>query len=348
MTSLAVVPPPRSEEQLEELLTRPTAETVEAVSRLAGDVLVLGAGGKMGPSLARLAQRSLQAAGLSHQVVCVSRFSDAAVADRLRSAGIDVVPCELLDRNQLAALPDAPNIVYLAGFKFGASGAPHLAWAMNCLLPALVAERFSGARIVALSTGNVYPYVSPETGGADETTPPSPIGEYAQSCLGRERMFEHASTRDGTGVLLVRLNYATDLRYGVLVDIARKVAAGEPVDVSMGWVNTIWQGDANAVVLRSFDLCSTPPAVLNLTGPETISVRETAEGLARLLGAPEPRFAGAESSVALLSDASRCHSLFGRPQVPFETLLAWTADWVARGGATLGRPTRFETRDGTF
>lgn len=348
MTISPAVPPPQSEQELEELLTRPTAETVDAVSRLAGDILVLGAGGKMGPSLARLAKRSLEAAGLSHRVVCVSRFSDAAVAERLHTAGIDVIPCDLLDRTQLAALPDAPNIAYLAGFKFGASGAPYVAWAMNCFLPALVAERFRGSRIVALSTGNVYPYVPPESGGADEATEPSPIGEYAQSCLGRERMFEYASARDGTRILLVRLNYATDLRYGVLLDIARKVMKGEPVDVSMGWVNTIWQGDANAVVIRGFEHCSAPPTVLNLTGPEMISVRETAERFALMLGAPAPTFVGSESDVALLSNAHRCRSLFGPPQVSVETLLAWTAGWVATGGATLGKPTHFETRDGKF
>jgi nucleoside-diphosphate-sugar epimerase len=339
---------PRSEAELEELLTAPSEATVEAVASLDGDLLLLGAGGKMGPSLARLARRSIVEAGLPHRVLCVSRFGSGDLAGRLRADGIETIACDLLDREALAALPEAPNVIYLAGFKFGASAAPHRTWAMNAYLPAIVAERYRGARIVALSTGNVYPQVPVDSGGATEQTPPAPVGEYAQSCLARERMFEHMAEAHGTRSLLVRLNYATDLRYGVLLDIATRVHRGEPVDVSMGFINTIWQGDANAILLRAFPLCAAPPAVLNLTGPETLSVRQAASALAVLLGAAAPRFAGGEAETALLSDASRCHELFGPPAVGSSTLLEWTAAWVGRELPTLGKPTHFETRDGRF
>jgi nucleoside-diphosphate-sugar epimerase len=339
---------PRGEEELEELLSAPTPETVAAAARLGGDLLVLGAGGKMGPSLARLARRSIDEAALAHRVICVSRFGSGDLAERLRGDGIETVACDLLDRQALASLPDAPNVLYLAGFKFGASGAPHRTWAMNAYLPAIVAERYAGARIVVLSTGNVYPQVTPRTGGATEATPPAPVGEYAQSCLARERMFEYMAEACGTRSVLIRLNYATDLRYGVLLDIAERVRRGAPVDLGMGWINTIWQGDANAVVLRAFELCSAPPDLLNLTGPELLSVRETACELARLLGRPEPRFEGEEAETALLNDASRCHALFGLPRVAASTLVQWTAAWVGCGRPTLGKPTHFETRDGRY
>jgi nucleoside-diphosphate-sugar epimerase len=338
---------PRSEEELETLLSTPTAGTIDAASRLDGDLLVLGAGGKMGPSLARLAKRSLEEAGAPHRVICVSRFSALDVPAQLEGFGIETIAADLLERDQLDRLPDAPNVIYLAGMKFGTSGAPALTWALNCYLPAIVAERFRTARIVALSTGNVYPFVPIASGGADEETPPDPVGEYAQSCLGRERMFEYMASKHGTRVLLVRLNYATDLRYGVLLDIAQKVHQGEPVDVSMAAVNTIWQGDANGVLLRAFELCANPPDVLNVTGPEAVSVREAALRFAELLGSAA-RLTGTESDVALLSTASRCHTLFGPPRIPVDTLVEWTADWVRTGMPTLDKPTHFETRDGTF
>jgi nucleoside-diphosphate-sugar epimerase len=338
---------PQSDEELEALLSTPTPETVEAASRLDGDLLVLGAGGKMGPSLAKLAKLSIEEAGASHRVICVSRFSASDVPAQLESIGIETITADLLDPSGLARLPDAPNVTYLAGMKFGASAAPGLTWALNCYLPAIVAERFRAARIVALSTGNVYPFVPTSSGGADEATPPAPVGEYAQSCLGRERMFEYMASKHGTRVLLVRLNYATDLRYGVLVDIAQKVYRSEPVDVSMSRVNTIWQGDANAVLLRAFDLCDNPPYVLNVTGPEAVSVREVALRFAERFGR-SARVVGTESDVALLSDASRCHALYGRPRVPVDTLVEWTAEWVRREMPTLDKPTHFETQDGKF
>jgi nucleoside-diphosphate-sugar epimerase len=345
---LNTIDAPRSEAELDELLSAPTPETVEAVSRLEGDLLLLGAGGKMGSSLARLAKRSIEAAGLGNRVICVSRFGSGDVAAKLRDDDIETISADLLDREQLAAVPDAPNVVYLAGFKFGASAAPHRTWALNALLPALVAERFSDARVVALSTGNVYPQVPVAAGGATEHTPPAPIGEYAQSCLARERMFEYMAETHGTRSVLIRLNYATDLRYGVLVDVAGKVFRGEPVDLTMGWINTIWQGDANAVLLRAFELAAAPPDILNVTGPELISVREAALELASLLGRPEPLFTGTEAETALLNDAGRCLQLYGAPRVPAKRLLEWTAAWVADDMPTLGKPTHFETRDGRF
>lgn len=339
---------PRSESELDDLLTTPSEATVAAVGRLDGDLMLLGAGGKMGPSLAVLAKRSIDAGGFDCRVVCVSRFGSGDLAQRLNEHGIETISCDLLDRNQHAHLPAAPNILYLAGFKFGASAAPHRTWAMNAYLPAIVAERFTGSRIVALSTGNVYPQVPVGSGGATETTPPAPVGEYAQSCLARERMFEYMAEAHGTRSVLVRLNYATDLRYGVLLDIAGRVYAGEPVDVSMGWINTIWQGDANAVLLEAFELCAAPPVVLNLTGPETISVRDAANELARLLDRPEPETVGTEAEAALLNDASRCHALFGTPRIEAQTLIEWTAAWVSSAQPTLGRATHFETRDGRY
>jgi nucleoside-diphosphate-sugar epimerase len=338
---------PRSEDELDDLLTEPTPETIEAMRRLGGDLVVLGAGGKMGPSLARLAKRSIDEAGASHRVICVSRYSSAQIPEQLRLHGIETVAADLLEEDQLRRLPDAPNVLYLAGMKFGTSGAPELTWALNCYLPAIVAARYRGARIVALSTGNVYPLVPASSGGASEATPTGPMGEYAQSCLGRERMFQYMSSRHGTPVLLVRLNYATDLRYGVLLDIAQRVDAGEPVDLSMSWINTIWQGDANGILLRAFDLCATPPDVLNLTGPELVSVREAAHRFGSLLDV-RPVFAGTESDLALLSDASRCERLFGRPRVSVETLIQWTAEWIRGRLPTLDKPTHFETRDGAF
>ena len=330
------------------MLSAPTPETVDAVSQLEGDLLILGAGGKMGPSLARLARRSLDEAGLAHRVICVSRFGTGNLDEQLRGDGIETIASNLLDRGALGALPDAPNVIYLAGFKFGASEAPHRTWAMNAYLPAIVGERYAAARIVALSTGNVYPQMPTDDRGASETTTPAPVGEYAQSCLARERMFEYMAEAFGTRSVLIRLNYATDLRYGVLLDIADRVWRGVPVELAMGSINTIWQGDANAVLLRAFALCSTPPDVLNLTGPEVLSVRETAQEFARLLGRPEPQFEGEEAGTAFLNDATRCHTLFGPPRVSASTLIEWTAAWVAGDGPTLGKPTHFEARDGRY
>jgi nucleoside-diphosphate-sugar epimerase len=253
----------------------------------------------------------------------------------------------LLDDEALQRLPDIPNVLYLAGMKFGTAGQASLTWAINVHLPALVCRKFARSRIVAFSTGNVYGLSSPSSGGSRETDPPAPIGEYAMSCLGRERIFEHFSRARATPVTLIRLNYACDLRYGVLVDLARKVHQGAPVDISMGWFNTLWQGDANAMTLGCFDHAASPPLTLNLTGPECLNVRETCERLGQLLGR-KPVFTGVEAPTALLSDAGRAFGLFGQPRVSSDRLLAWVAAWLRRGGPTLDKPTHFEARDGRF
>jgi nucleoside-diphosphate-sugar epimerase len=338
---------PQTELELDELLTRPDDRLVEDSRTLEGDILVLGAGGKMGPSLAVLARRAIDAAGVTNKVIAVSRFGDAVLARSLSEQGVETISADLLDREALKRLPDCANVIYLAGMKFGSTAAPGRTWAMNVLLPALVAERFSASRIVALSSGNVYPFVDPATGGATEETEPAPTGEYAWSCLGRERMFQHAAESRSTRSVLVRLNYATDLRYGVLHDVARSVFEDTPVDVTMGWLNTIWQGDANAVVLRAVTQAATPPLVLNLTGEKTISIREAAARFGELLG-KEPRIVGEEASTALLNNAGRCREMFGPPTVTEEEIATWTADWVRRGGRSLGKPTHFDARDGIF
>jgi dTDP-4-dehydrorhamnose reductase len=340
---------PDSEATLEEYLSRPTAATVRALAELEGDLLILGAGGKLGLSLARMARRALDEGGKADaKVIAVSRFGNPSTPARFRAVALETLSCDLLADGALEALPDAATIVYLVGMKFGSTSDPGLTWAMNTYLPGLVAQRYKHARIVALSTGNVYPLVDVRGGGSLESDPPSPVGEYAQSCLGRERLFTYSSCRVGTPVTLVRLNYANDLRYGVLVDIALRVARGEPVDVTTGHVNVIWQGDANAAILQSFRLCASPPAVLNVSGPEMASVRWLAIRLAELLGAPPPTFSGEESETALLSNCSKQFALFGYPSVPLGRLLEWTADWIKSGRPLLNKPTGFQTRDGTF
>lgn len=341
--------PPDSEAALEAYLSRPTPGTLGALADLDGDLLILGAGGKLGFSLANLARRSLGEGGRSQRrVIAVSRFGDAATRAAFEAVGVQTLARDLLADGALDALPEVPNVVYLVGMKFGSTSDPGATWAMNTHLPGLVARRFRRSRIVALSTGNVYPLVDVRSGGSVEADPPGPIGEYAQSCLGRERMFLYGSQRDGTPVTLVRLNYANDLRYGVLTDLAVKVARGEPVDLTMGCVNVIWQGDANAAILQSFGLCASPPAILNVSGPETASVRWLATRLAELLGASPPLFVGEEAQTALLSNCARQHALFGYPCVPLGRLLEWTAAWVTQGGRLLQKPTGFQKRDGTF
>ena len=332
-----------SVEALDEFLTRPTRALVDDLAALDGDLLILGVAGKMGPTLARLAKR----ASPSRRVVGVARFSDPAVRDRLAEHGVETIACDLLDRDAIAALPDAPNVIFAAGHKFGASGAPALTWAMNTHVPALVAERYRAARIVAFSTGNVYGLVPVGGAGASEATTPAPVGEYAQSCLGRERMFEYFSQRHGTPGRIVRLNYAIDMRYGVLVDVAAKLQRGEPVDVTMGHVNVVWQGDANAMALRALDRVSTPPWIVNVTGPETLSVREVCRRFGELLQRPA-RLVGEESAAALLNNASIGLAQLGPPRVSADELIERVADWVARGGRSLDKPTHFESRDGKF
>jgi len=335
------------EAQLEELLARPSPADVAFARTLAGDVLVLGAGGKMGPSLARRVKRACEAADVKRRVVAASRFSEPGLVESLERDGIEAVACDLLDPASLDRLPAAGDVLFLAGRKFGSAGRPDLTWAHNTVVPTHVARRFASARIVVFSTGNVYPLVDASSTGSVETDPPGPVGEYAQSCLGRERVFEYFSREQGTRCLLFRLNYATDLRYGVLADVARKVWAGEPVDLTVPKVNAIWQGDANSYAFRALGLALSPPSVLNVTGPGSIAVREAAQLFARRFGR-KARFAGEEGPVALLSDASRCRASLGEPEVSLERLVEWTAAWVEAGGRDLGKPTKFERSDGRF
>lgn len=341
---------PATQEELEEALSRPTSGVVDVLGRLDGDILVLGAGGKMGLSMATMAVRASRTPGASgvsaRRVIAVSRFHGGV--EPFHAAGVETISLDLLEDGALESLPQVPNILYLAGMKFGSSGAQPMTWAMNAHLPGLVARRFTGSRIVALSTGNVYAF-SPLSGkGSAEIDPLGPVGEYAITCLGRERMLSYYSERAGTPVTLIRLNYANALRYGVLVDIAQRVLAGEPVDVTMGAVNVIWQGDANSFILQSFSLCASPPAVLNVAGPEVLSVRWVAERFADLLGVAAPRIVGTEAETALLSDATQMTERFGQPGVPVEMLMEWTAHWLRDGGALLGKPTGFQVRDGKF
>ncbi|MGH9611997.1 MAG: NAD-dependent epimerase/dehydratase family protein [Bryobacteraceae bacterium] len=339
--------PIHTEEDLEERLSRPTEADSAALAAMDGDLLILGAGGKMGPSLARLARRSAEKAGISKRIVAVARFTNQNLIAQLNSSGIETISCDLLDPGILAELPDAPNVIFMAARKFGTTGSEHLTWAMNTYLPGLVAERYRESRIVTFSTGNVYGLSLAEHGGAVEITPVAPEGEYAQSALGRERMFEYASHTWGTPVVILRLNYAIDLRYGVLLDIGSAVFERRPIDLRMGLVNVIWQRDANSVCLRSLNLCSSPPTVLNLTGPETLSVRYIARQFAKLFGI-EPVFTGEEAGSALLSNAAKAHQLFGYPSVTPAEMIEWTANWIGRGGPTLDKPTQFSVRDGKF
>lgn len=337
----------RDEDHLEELLSEPTSGATETLSALDGDVLVLGAAGKMGPTLCHMARRALDAAGSKRKVIAVSRFSDEAAEAKLQAWGVETHAADLLAPRAFEFLPDAPLVLYLAGRKFGSEGDLGLTWAMNTFLPGLVARRYHASRIVAFSTGNVYPLSSPALGGSVESDPPLPVGEYAMSCLGRERIFAYYAQQNVTPTALLRLNYATELRYGVPVDIAGKVWRGEEIDLAMGAVNVVWQGDANAWALQALGAASTPATTLNLAGPETLSVRRIAEFFAKRFDRPA-LFVGEEAGKALLSNAQTTHARFGYPRVPVQTLLEWIADWTQRGGSTLEKPTHYETRDGRF
>jgi nucleoside-diphosphate-sugar epimerase len=334
-------------QQLEDVLSRPSEADVRAMAEMQGDLLLLGVAGKMGPSLAHRARRACEQGGIQKRIIGVARFSNPAYEAELRGWGIETIAADLLAPGALEKLPDVPNVIYMAARKFGSTGAESLTWAMNTFLPGLVAQRYRDSRIVAFSTGNVYPLTPVLHGGPTETSPLGPVGEYAQSCLGRERMFEHYSLQYGTKVAVVRLNYAVELRYGVLVDIGRKVFARCPVDLRMGHANVVWQGDANSVVLRLMAHCQSPPFVLNLTGPEIIAVRWVAKKFGERFGV-EPVLEGEESPTALLNNAGLCQKLFGYPAVSVEQMIDWIAGWIVAGGESLNKPTHFETRDGKF
>ncbi|MFI5233066.1 MAG: NAD-dependent epimerase/dehydratase family protein [Gemmatimonadales bacterium] len=339
---------PRSDEELDALLSAPGAATVAALARVPGDIIVLGAGGKMGPTLARMAVRaSAKAGGAPRRVIAVSRFSAGSAAADLERAGVETVSCDLLDRDAVARLPDAPNVVFMAGQKFGTHDAPSRTWMMNVVVPAICAERYSASRTVVFSTGNVYPLTPVNAGGARERDATAPIGEYAETCVGRERVFEHFAAARGTKSAIVRLNYAIGLRYGVLTDLALKIAGGVPIPLAMGHVNVIWQGDANRAALELLPRASSPPLVVNVTGGATLSVRALATALGTRLGR-EPRFDGTEAPDALLSNTNKMRSLLGEPETPLDTMLDWVADWVREKRPLLGKATHFEARDGRF
>ena len=331
-------------EEIEEYMTRPAPALAADLARADGDIIVLGVGGKMGPTLARMAKR----AAPEKRVIGVARFSEKGLRRKLEGQGIECIACDLLERATLERLPRPKNVVFMAGHKFGASGEPWFTWAMNVAVPHMVAEAFRDSRIVAFSTACVYPYVETSGGGAGESTPTTPPpGDYTSSCVGREQMFLHGSRRYGTPGRLVRLSYAIDMRYGVLHDVATSVLHEKPIDLAMGHVNVIWQGDANEQALRLLAHCTTPASPINVTGPEKVSVRWLAQEFGQRLGR-KPKLMGKEAPSAWLIDTTQAMKLFGAPRVPLAQMIDGVADWVARGGESLGKPTHFDTRDGRY
>jgi nucleoside-diphosphate-sugar epimerase len=338
----------QNEAELDEHLTLPRAPLLGAVRQWQSPLVVLGAGGKMGPTLAALAKRAAEAAGHQLEVIAISRFSDARSKRWLETHGVRTYTADLLRRSEVAGLPESANVVFLVGLKFGTAQNPSLTWAVNTVVPALIMERYAReARLVALSTGNVYPMVPTNGPAPTEGHSLTPLGEYANAAVARERVFEYFSQKDRTPAAILRLNYATELRYGVLVDIGRKIASQEPVDVTNGWFNCIWQRDANEMILRSLSLAKSPAEAWNLTSPAKFSVRQIAEHLGELIGV-SPRFTGYDSETALLSDSGKLCSVLGKPPTPMEMMLRWTAHWVKTGGRSLDKPTHFEVRDGRY
>jgi len=337
-----------SEDTLNAMLTEPSQGLIADIAKLNGDIMVLGAGGKMGPDICLLAQKAAKAAGVQKTVYAVSRFSDKQAAARLETQGVKVISADLMAPGALSQLPDCENIIFMAGKKFGTNGNEYLTWGMNSWLPCITAQRFSKSNFVVFSSGNLYPKVSTASGGATEEVHTQPVGEYCMSCLGRERAFEYAAKTFGTKVAIMRLNYAVDLRYGVLHDISQTILAGKPVDLSaMPSFNCIWQKDANEAAIRLLLHTSEQVSIMNVTGPETAGVRETARKLAALLG-KEVRFTGEEAPTAYLSNAAKFFHTIGYPTVPLETLIHWQAEWLLSGGRSLGKPTHFEERNGNY
>ena len=343
-----IVQPILNIEQLEFELSKPTPGVIDTLRAVHGDVIVLGAGGKMGPTLSRMIRRAIDEIGhTARRVIAVSRFSTFLAESHLHQHGVETISCDLLDREAVQRLPEGANVIFMAGQKFGTSDSPERTWAMNTLVPAYVAEHYRGSRIVAFSTGCVYPLVPHDGPGAHESDPLGPPGDYANSCVGRERIFTYFSKLHGTSILLFRLCYAIDLRYGVLCDVATKVASGEPVDVTMGAANVIWQRDASARAIQCLAHTASPPIALNVTGLECVSIRALAKRFGELFGR-EPNLVGREASKAWIWDATRSYELFGPPTVSRDEMIVATADWLRHGGTTLGKPTHFEVADGSF
>jgi nucleoside-diphosphate-sugar epimerase len=326
---------------------QPSKALIADIATLKGDIIILGAGGKMGPALALVAKQAVDQAVLKKRIIGVSRFSEPGLQARLQQNGVETIAADLLDEDQLKALPEVPNVLYLAGTKFGTTGNESFTWAMNTYLPGRVAEKFKNSRIVVFSTGNVYPFVPVVSGGATESLPPEPIGEYGQSCLGRERIFQYFAAKNNTPILIYRLNYANDVSYGVLLEIAKSVKESKPIDLAMGTVTVIWQGDANEIALRALHHCATPAKILNVTGPEIVSVRWLAEEFGKILGSA-PEFINEEQSTSLLSNAAESFRLFGYPKVTLKQMMEAILEWYNEGGEILNKPTHFSERKGKF
>jgi len=336
-----------TEQKLDEMLTTPSRALINDVAKLEGDIMILGAGGKMGPTLAVLAKNAVTKAGTGARVIAVSRFSDPLAVKLLNESGVETISADLFDEKQVATLPAVENIIYMAGRKFGTNGQEHLTWAMNACVPTVVAKRFVDSRIVVFSSGNIYPMVPAHTAGCTEDIRPMPNGEYGMSCLARERVFEHFAKQYGTKIAIYRLNFAVDLRYGVLFDLCQYIMNDLPVPLDMGCFHCIWQGDANEIAIRSLLHASDAPYILNVTGPQTVPIKETAEKLAKRLGKPVT-FSGETRGTAFLSNAGKMFATFGYPTVSVDTLIEWQADWILSGGRTLDKPTHFEERGGTY
>ncbi|MBQ3168924.1 MAG: NAD-dependent epimerase/dehydratase family protein [Clostridia bacterium] len=336
-----------TETMLDEMLSRPGEALIEDMKKLDGDIMIVGAGGKVGPTLAIMARRAVEKAGVSKKVIAVSRFSDPLVVSALTSYGVEMVKCDLSNPEEIRSLAHVKNIIYMLGRKFGTTGNAHETWMTNVCIPAYVTEHFRDANYVVFSTGNVYPFTQVTKGGSVETDAPEPVGEYAMSCLGRERVFENAAQKYGAKVLMYRLNYAVDLRYGVLCDMANSILEGKSISLRSPAFNCVWQGYANEVALRSLLHAKKEVEYLNVTGPETVSVEYAANMLAKRLG-KTPVFDGEPTDMALLSNAEKCMRLFGKPSVGIDQLIEWQAEWMLSGGRILNKPTHFEERKGKF